>query len=175
MNSMYVFPKYERLRFICGYISVFISSIFFEIIVIYKYLTTRNQTIILVNVLVVLMFAMILLVPIKYIKYRFSKCVFGTDSVSIVYKDVLQTINRNDNYSVSIMTMLYAGRYYNTPAKFAVIWLKDASIPVDDISPYVAMRKYNAIVLPCDQKNLDMIYTSLGVDHIPNYPEIYHN
>ena len=61
------------------------------------------------------------------------------------------------------------GRYQEQ--KFIVIGKKDAVFPDndDEISPYIAMKKFDIILLPYSKETVSQIYVSLGV--LVNYIE----
>ncbi len=172
MNKNYVFPRKERKDFIFAYIGLFITYIFLELVIVYSnYKYGGKNDDLYVNI-VRLVFAFIALKPLGDIKYRFSKFQFEDDSISIICGKKIRTVSRDDSYNISVMNLLYMHRYGSNAEKFIVIWKVGSKEPENEISPYTELIRYETIVLPYEERFLNELHLSLGVENIPFYPEI---
>lgn len=172
VNRNYVFPKKERNKFLGGSIAFAVVFVLLEVVLIFDcfVLGKNNGTAILIFSAIIVC---IIPDPIKHGKYRFTCYEFVQDSVKLFcFGKLINEINRTDNVNASVMKLLYVSRYNNTLEKFIVIWPKDSKKePYSEISPYVAMRKYGAVVLPYEQEFLNGVELSLGINCIPEYPK----
>lgn len=172
VNKNYVFPRRERIDFIISYIVLFVVIVAWELAVIYRNYNYGEKNDDLYINIVRLMFIFIILNPLRHKKYRFSKFKFEDDSVSIICGNVIRTVKRKEKFNISVMSLRYMYRYGGKISKFIVIWKDGHHEPENEASPYVTLRRYETIVLPYEKKFLEELFTCLGVENIPIYPEI---
>ncbi|MBQ3137181.1 MAG: hypothetical protein IJB74_06855 [Clostridia bacterium] len=172
MDKNYVFPRNERKAFIISYMGLFILGIFFELVIVYSNNKQGELKDGLDIIIVRLLFIFIALKPLGDIKYRFSKFQFEADSVSIICGKKIRTVSRYDAYNISVMNLLYMHRYGSNAEKFIVIWKVGSKEPENEISPYTELIRYETIVLPYEERFLNELRLSLGVENIPFYPKV---
>lgn len=106
-----------------------------------------------------------LIYALAHQKYRFAKFEFSNNSVSNIIKTEKRVINRNDPFKMILVKMRHGrpyGRYKEE--KFIVIGRNDVVLlDSDEMSPYIAMRKYDIIILPYNREITSRLYVSLGV------------
>ena len=107
---------------------------------------------------------------LKYEKYRTSTYSINPISVSIKIESEERMITYEDDMWVSRMTMLHGRRYRNVEEQFVVLWKDGVSTPVQNISPYTALEKYDIIILPATTQVLNQLAQHWGIDKIEEYP-----
>ena len=172
MDKNYVFPRKERKAFIISYIGIFTMIIFWELAIAYREYKYGDRNEGLYIGFVRLMLVFITFNPLRHRKYRFSIFQFENDSISIICGNKIRTVSRCDTYNISVMDLLYMHRYGSTAKKFIVIWKDESKEPESEISPYVQLKRYETIVLPYEERFLNELRLSLGVENIPFYPKV---
>ncbi|MBQ8404113.1 MAG: hypothetical protein IJX55_06790 [Clostridia bacterium] len=101
-----------------------------------------------------------------YRKYQFSKYEFTRGEVCNFIKNKKRIISRGEEIVVSVVPMrLGRGHGSYIVENFVVIGRKGTVLPDadDELSPYVAMRKFDIVLLPCNEEIFNKIYVSLGI------------
>lgn len=169
----YIFSKEERNLykiFLSVYYIICLLLLFLTIFAAIK--ASDIKSALLAMACIIIAFGPPLIYALIYQKYRFAKYEFSDNSVANIIKNEKRIICRNEPFKTALVTMRHGrpqGRYQEQ--KFIVIGKKDAVFPDndDEISPYIAMKKFDIILLPYSKETVSQIYVSLGV--LVNYIE----
>lgn len=169
----YVFSEDERSGFKVAFPIYVVSVLCLVAMFIYARRLNPNhgQYFYFVGCLVIISVSIPLIIGLFYKKYRFARFSFSNQSVSVQFGKTTRTIYASDSFYVCSAKMLYGQRYQNVEVKLIAIWKEGTKAPIEEISPYIALRKFDVILLPYEDTILRLLDESLGVKEVYDYPD----
>lgn len=177
MDNSYIFPQKERDRFKEAMVTYWLLTFATTCFLIYKFFShyrfsNSSTEFLFVAIGITIMLYTLGLIGFRYIPQRYAKYFFDLSSLSIQVGHKKRSLCVSDTFYICTITMLYAGRYYNMRDNFIVLWSDKSYTPVENTSPYVALRKNDIIILPCEKKILKKLNEVFAIKSISNYPDI---